>query len=414
MAGISAADVAKKAREAAEVTKKAQEARDSTQAARGGSIVTVGRNTAAESGSVDSVGVKSGLGYIGAGITQAYSGFNIYGTGVPAPLNNEHQGFTFFTRPLLNLSYDNITQDRSMTLMLTEAAESMPRAVRAFLDPVGAKGYAMLGKTDKRYIHPPHDSPLVDNNSAFLNVLSNTLLSLTGWPDPTVDTYTSKEGAYKESFSMMDGTCKMFGTWTMNASFRNIVTDPISYLMHVWTQYGSLVKEGVMDPRPELLLENEVDYMTRCYRFIMDPSRTYILKAAACGAAFPTANSLGAHFNFNSDKPFNRDVDQISVSFQCMGAAYYDPIILYEFNRVVSMFNPAMDALINNSSARMSAYVYIPPKYRLLFNSARFKYPRVNTLTSELEWWVRKDIYDEIMNTSDITGDYNGQSGYLI
>lgn len=393
---------------------RAREAFELEQKVRGSPVVQNGQATPSSDGIIDSVGVKGGLGYIDSAITQTYSGFNIFGTGTPAPLNNEHQGFTFFTRPLLNLSYDNIIQDRSFTLMLSELEESMPRAVRAFLDPVGAAGYTMLNNQSKRYMHPAHNSGLVDNNSAFLNVLSNNLLSLTGWPDPTVDTYTSKEGAYKEAFSMVDGTCRIYGSWILNASFRNMVTDPISYLLHVWTSYASLVKEGVLDPRPELILENEVDYFTRVYRFIMDPSRTRILKVGACGAGFPTSNSLGAHFNYNSDKPYNREVDQISVSFQCLGAMYYDPILLYEFNRVVSMFNPQMDALINDSSTRMAHYRYIQPKYRILFNSARFKYPRVNTVTSELEWWVRADVYDEIMNTSDITGDYNAQYGYLI
>lgn len=392
----------------------AKEAFALDQKIRGSDAVTVGSTATKRAGYVDSVGVKAGLGYLDSAITQAYSGFNIFNTGVAAPLNNEQQGFTFFTRPLLNLSYDNIIQDRSFTLMLAELEESMPRAVRAFLDPVGADGYQFQAKAGKRYSHPAFKSGLVDNNSAFLNVLTNNLLSLTGWPDPTVDTYTSKEGAYKEAFSMVDGTCRIFSAWPLSASFRNMITDPISYLIHVWTSYASLVKEGVLDPRPEFLLENEVDYFSRCYRFIMDPSRTYILKAACNGACFPTSNSLGTHFNFNSDQPFNREVDQISVTFQSLGASYYDPIILYEFNRVVTMFNPTMDALINNSSTRLANYVYIQPKYRVLFNTCNFKYPRINTETSELEWWVRKDVYDEILNITSVTGDYNDHYGYLI
>lgn len=374
-------------------------------------VATVGTLSKEYEGSVDSVSLKSGVGTIDSAISNTFRGTNYYNNGSAAPLNNEQQGMVFFTRPLMNLSYDNIIQDRSMTLMLSNEEYSIPRAIRAILDPVGANGYRMLNKEGPGYLHPPHGSGLVDNKSAFINLLSNNLISLTGWPDPYVDTYTTKGGMYKEEFSMVDGVSKIFNSYDLSANFRNIQGDPISYLFHVWTQYSSLVHEGVLDPRPEFILENEIDYNTRCYRLILDPSRRFVLKIGATGAGFPTTNSLGAHFNFNNERPFNRENDQLAITFKSMGAMYYDPILIYEFNRVVTMFNPSMDGLTEKSQKRSSALVYIQPKIKPLFNNMSV-YPRINPSTMELEWWISKADYEGVMKVSNLTGKFEDSKGY--
>lgn len=350
---------------------------------------------------IRSVSSKSGVGGLSSVISATYLGMNYFGNGSPAPANNEQMGLTFFTRPLLNLSYDNIIHDRSMALMITGAENSVPRAIRSYLDPLGAAGYT-LGNGGKGNVYTGFGSGLVDPLNPFIPLLSNNLLSLSGWPDPYVDTYTTKAGIYKEEFSMIDGFSKLYQAYDLTANFRNILGDPISYMFHVWTQYASMVKEGVMDPRPDMIIENEIDYNTRIYRLILDPSRRYVLKIGACGAAFPTSNSLGSHFNYNIDKPFNRDNDQISITFKTMGAAYYDPILIYEFNRTMDIYNPWLDANTEKSKLRDSQYRYVEPKYKQLFNY--LAYPRINIKTMELEWWVLKSQWDEVMTLNSKTG----------
>ena len=348
-----------------------------------------------------SVSNKTGVGGLKSVVSSAYLGINYFGNGSPSPANNEQMGLTFFTRPLLNLSYDNIIHERSMALMISGAVNSVPRAIRAYLDPIGAKGYQeTFGENTTQY--KGFGSELVDPLNPFIPLLSNNLLSLSGWPDPYVDTYTTKAGIYKEEFAMVDGFSKIYQAFDLSANFRNILGDPISYMFHVWTQYASLVKEGVLNPRPDMIVENEIDYNTRIYRLILDPSRRYVLKIGACGAAFPTSNSLGSHFNYNIDKPFNRDNDQISVTFKTMGAAYYDPILIYEFNRTVDIFNPWMDANTDKSPKRLGSYVYVEPKYKPLFNY--LAYPRINIKTMELEWWVLNTHYQEVMSLNSKTG----------
>jgi hypothetical protein len=354
-------------------------------------------------GLIQSVSLRSGYGQLKSAATAAFFGINHRGAGNPIPLNTDQYGLTFFTRPRLNLSYDNITRDRTLAPMMSMRRDSIPRAIRAYLDPVGARlgnpfggpdGIAVAGAASTT----AYPSTLVDDQSAFISILTNNLVSMTGWPDPYTDTYTSKSGLYKEEWSMIDGIAKIYNKFSLSTNFRNIVGDPISYLFYVWTQYASLVHEGVLDPRPEMVVENEIDYQTRVYRLILDPTRTYVQKMAACGVAFPLSISIGASFNYSDDKTFNADNDQVSVEFQAMGAIYMDPILIKEFNDTVVMFNQAM-----HDSTRRSTYVKLESVYKPLFNY--IGYPRIDPFTMELEWWVTKGDFQTIMGDTSLLGN---------
>jgi hypothetical protein len=317
---------------------------------------------------------RNGFGTFDSAMTMAYYGHNHQSIGNAIPINTDHYGYVFFTRPRMNLSYDNITSDRVFTPMLAQEDASVWRAVRAYLDPVGSR---------RKGGYP---SRLVDDLNPFIPILSNTLISLTGFPDPYVDTYTSKAGLYKEEWFMVDGFPKIYNTFDVTANFRNIVNDPISFMFHIWTQYAALVHEGKFDPYSDMVIENEIDYQTRIWRLVMDKTKKYVQKIGACGAAAPTTDSLGAAFNYNESKPYNDEIDQISVTFKCAGAMYMDPILVKEFNDVVQMFNIGMlDEL------RSTYYTKVPDAYKPLFNNSG--YPRIDPKTMELEWWIRTEDF---------------------
>jgi hypothetical protein len=152
-----------------------------------------------------------------------------------------------------------------------------------------------------------------------------------------------------------------------------------------------------------MIIENEVDYQTRIYRLILDPSRKYVQKIAACGAGFPISAPIGAAFNFESDTPINRANDQIQMTFRCVGAMYQDDILIDEFNRTVSMHNRDMET----DSSRASEMTKLTPEYFNLFN---FKgYPRINPDTYELEWWVNTADFKELLNSLGVTDDTNDE-----
>ncbi len=326
---------------------------------------------------IDIVSRLNGLGSLTSAQSNNFYGINHRGSGNPVPINTDNYGLTFFTRPRLNLSYDNIANSRLLTPLLTDDTTSVQRAIRALLDPDAA-----LDRRD------PITSALVDPQQAFMPLLTNNLLSISGWPDIAVDAYTSKEGMYREAYSMIDSVANFWGTYDITASFRTIAGDPITLLFLVWLHYASKVYTGELVPYPDMIIENEIDYNTRIYRLVLDPSRQFVQKIAACGAAFPMNSPLGNAFSFASDGVYNKENDQLQIQFRCMGVDYLDPITIEEFNEVVCQFNTGM-----RDQARSLTYRKLTKDETYAFNYQG--YPRINPLTNELEWWVDQYEYNQ-------------------
>jgi hypothetical protein len=333
---------------------------------------------------IDYMARGSGLGSLSESMVNSLVGLNHRGVGNPVPYNQDNQGMTFFTRPRMNLSYNNLSADRRLSILgagLGTSGGHYPMAIRQWLDPELCK--ALFQRGDRNL--------LIDPNMPFIPLLSNHLISLSGWPDPIAEYYNSDEGLAKETWGMVDGIDSIYSSYDLNATFRNIAGDPISLLFQIWVIYMSMVYQGRMLPYPDSEMLREIDYQTRIYRLILDPTRTYVQKIAACGACFPTSSALGQAFDYSSDSPFEQSrASQISIPFRCFGAIYQDPILLREFNDVSEMFNPAM-----NSLYRDKYMIKVPREVLSGYNYDG--YPRINMLTNELEWWDFKDRYEKRM-----------------
>jgi hypothetical protein len=325
---------------------------------------------------IDRVSRQSGIGELSSAVANNLLGFNHRGMGNPIPSNKDGYGLTFFTRPFLNLSYDNISQVRKLTPLLNNSSSTYQRVIRTLLDPIGARpDFSSKGANTR----------LVDTFSPFIPILSNNILSMSGWPDIAMDTYTSKPGIQREAWVMADGTSKLYDSFDIQVSFRNVEGDPITLLFLTWLHYISGVYDGSLMPYPEFIMENRIDYQTRIYRLILDSTKQYVQKIAACGAAFPYSSSIGAAFNFSSDKVFNSDSDQINVPFKCIGADYNDPVTIEEFNAVGVLANKDLE----NPGTR--GYVKLHPRQLTYFNY--YGYPQINPKTFELEWWVPQEVF---------------------
>ncbi|QVD49175.1 hypothetical protein LUCX_105 [Xanthomonas phage vB_XciM_LucasX] len=324
---------------------------------------------------LDYISRNSSIGSLSESMVNALVGINHRGSGNPIPYNQDNQGLTFFTRPAMNLSYNNLATDRRLSILGAGKGIKQghyPGSIRRWLDPEVDATLQAAGEA----------SLLNDPMMAFIPLLSNNLISLSGWPDPVAEYYNSAEGLAKESWTMVDGIDTIYSAFDLNASFRNVAGDPISLMFQVWLIYMSLVYQGRMLPYPDREMLREIDYQTRIYRLILDPTRTYVQKIAACGAAFPTSSALGQAFDFSTDSPFEQSrASQIAIPFHCVGAMYQDPILIQEFNDVVTLFNPHM-----HDAVRGSYLVQVPNTELLAANY--HGYPRIDPYTNELQWWM--------------------------
>lgn len=316
-------------------------------------------------------------------------GVNVRGNLPQISNNTDHYGITLFTRPRLNLSYHNLLADRRLHPLATDDRNSLRRAIRAYLDPAlhSGRARAYYGLTETI------DTPLVDPLNPFIPMLSNTLLSLTGWPDVVGDTFTSEEGVHGETFSMFDGRIYDYSAFTLTGNFKNIPGDPITTMMQSWIAYGANVYSGTMVPYPDAILYNEIDYNTCIWRLVLDVTRTKVQKIARVGAAFPTSSPLGNAFNFNTDRTVSEENDQLSVQFQCNGVMYNDPLSVHMFNDLVGLFNPNMLPSIPGDHSSPVVGVVQGTYERImhidLVNRHNYHlYFKINPATTELELYL--------------------------
>lgn len=297
------------------------------------------------------------------------------------PSNKDMPGLTFFVRPQLNMQRDNIRNVRQLASLLTSVPTSIQTYIRCMLDP-----RLMTGISYNTGSIPPINCPIVDNQSAFIPILTNNLTSMSGWPSIAVPTFTSKPGLYNESYSMVDGRVLNNEVFDLSVNFRNTRGDPVLYLFYVWVLYMSMVFEGRLVPYLDFITENEIDYNTRIYRLVLDYKKEKVTKITACNAAFPVGVPIGDAFDIPGDKPYSEANKEIGMRFKCMGVNYFDDILVKEFNDTVAIFNPSMA-----DDRRDSDMMPVPAAMIQAFNHRG--YPRIEPSTSRLEWYVPIESY---------------------
>ena len=341
---------------------------------------------------------KSGRGSSRDTLTNIFTGFNHRMAPLYVPKNVDNVGFTFFTRPDCNFNLANMSSSRKLLEVQRAGRGSQSAAIIGMLDPLN-EWLALDKKT--RYLGGPFAREVqFDNRCAFIPMLSNLLTSLTGFPDSTLDVWTSEEGLIREQVTYADSIYEVNNAFTLSAQFRNIDGDPITTYLNFMIDYISNVRRGTYVPRAENMFQRVVDYQSRVYRFVMDPTKRYIRKFGIANAVFPVTDGMGAAMNVSGNNPIITDTDQISVQYQAVGAYYSDPIIIQEFNDVVCIFNPDMLPISESTSE------FIPHGKNYMRKLSREEigifnyqgYPRINPNTYELDWWIYGDTYETILS----------------
>lgn len=337
-------------------------------------------------------------------------GNNLYGInhkqmGNAVPRSKDMYGFTFFTRPQLNLTKMNLSNYRGFYSMMTDNDMSYQKYTRLMLDPriVSSKEQGA-------------SSPFVDPLNPFIPLLTNNVTSVSGWPDISAPTYTTETGLYGQESGFVDGVTNHYESFDLDVSFKNFKGNPLIYFFHVWVKYETLVFEGVLNPYLDMITENEIDYNTRIYRLILDQNKKYVTYIGSTGASFPLNVPTGSIFDFSTDTPYNTKNEEISIRFRSFGFIAFEDILKLKFNQTVALFNPNMRAILKSDFNNLnqeavaresetilhkvhgSSYVKVPHSVAMggdMYDvglagiSLNHRcYPYINLVTNELELWT--------------------------
>lgn len=356
---------------------------------------------------LDNLFSSTGIGSLDKAIGLNQYGINYSQAPTLVPRNKEQSGFVFFTRPQLNMQGDNIRNLRSFYNLLTESSLSQERVIRCLLDPRLGAGYR-YGSGDSALTAPIITSPLVDNENAFIPMLTNNCLTLTGWPEEVMTTQKTKENVYRGVHTQPNGIATIIKDFTLNATFRNVYGNAVIKLIHYWILYMSATgTTGTLRPYPDFEAWDVLDCNTRIYRIVLDPQRERVTQIFATGAAIPVSNAVSAFADYNREAAISDVNKDFTISFECDGMIVMDPILFYTFNNTVAAFCPGM-----RDEYRNQAMVKLTKLEREFFKN--IGYPRIDPQTSAFEIWVPADLYATQARRMEpfLNPDYNQSREY--
>lgn len=286
---------------------------------------------------LDASFISAGWGEHNRQVINNFSKLNRFGTRFVMD-NYIRTGYTFITRPELNLSTPNLRTNRIMNLLRNDDPTSIQFMIRAYLDTRYARYHAL-----DRVLQ----SPFIDHHNPFFVLLSNNLTELSGGPTYQMEVFTEEGGFYGESQSMAIGSDSYKKPFDLQLSFIDPAGGPIDAVMKFWTKYMELINTGEMIMYPDQESERIMNYTVSIYRFMMDPSFRYIKKWVKYTGCFPINHQGASVFDFNTGNVYVDALRKFSIGFRCAGGASdpEDPIVIKEFNDLVERWFPTIRCL---------------------------------------------------------------------
>lgn len=306
-------------------------------------------------------------------LANTLKGIRILGPGVQmTPIADNVIGLFFVSRPVLNLSDENVVKSPRFAPFYKADINSLPGYVRGILDYRSANLY-------------PH--PLVDNKLAWIAPLTNLCKSSNGFPDLDLEVEKSTPGIRNQVHQSPIGILDENGSYTINATFHNPKPGIIPYLFQTWEYYIPEVRLGDndMEPSMEALTANYWDFDCRVYHFIMNKNLKNIESLYMTIQSIPTTFPMGAMSAIDNDATIRRGQgqDELTIQFSSVGARFDTFEVVDGFNGATVFFNENM-----GDDKRSSYYTQVQPSQ---FLSKQFSvYPWINLSTMELEWWTAK------------------------
>lgn len=268
------------------------------------------------------------------------------------PLNTMNYGYTFITRPRLNLTSANLVQNPILNTLYANDGNSVAFMIRALLDTRLCRGEPLFrggqqkfnGITEEaqEFVAAVEQSGLVDKYNPFFVPLCNGLKGMSGFPDFTIETETTEGDFFSGDFTFAKGSDMLNRTQELSLEFRDVNGSIILSCIYYWLVYIALVTRGIVMAYPDDIYEQRLNYTVSIYRFIMDPTRRTILWWGKATGCFPKAAPIGAMFNINQGEVTISSAGNFSIPFVANHVAYNDPGIILDFNRLMERYCPGI------------------------------------------------------------------------
>lgn len=295
-------------------------------------------------------------------LAQVYTNHDRFDNGMTPP-NDEYVGYTFITRPRLNLSDVNLAVDRVFAPMLTTSNTDAAFGLRCMMDTMYCKENTDRAKA----------CPLIDIRNPFAVLWCNAVRSVSGFDDPSVVTETTSPGYFREEQTYAIGGDEMNTTKDITIGFRDYPGAPVSSSFEYYRRYLTNLGIGLFVQYPCDIDANRLGYTVSIYRFIVDRTWKTITRCAKCTGCFPVHSTIGTAFNKNDGERRISSLDNFSITFKCNHIDYLDSIVLHEFNMLVRRYAGI------EKSAKVEAFGYEPQD-----NFSGIPYVRVGERGNEL------------------------------
>jgi hypothetical protein len=244
------------------------------------------------------------------------------------PSNNMHKGYTFITRPLLNLTNMQCMMDPHFVALMNEDPLTVPFAIRCLLDHRWADSHREMTR----------NCPLYQPASPFIPYVGNSVIGMTGWPDNVLYTETTEGGYFGEDLTLAIGTDRLSKTFDISVTFRDIQGSPVLALFDYWTKWIGNAADGIQTAYADAIESNRLDYTCSIYRFTLDPTQRYIMWWSKGTGCFPKSPPVGALFNMNQGEVFVEAAGTVTVPFTVNHVSYNDPRVLKQFNILMDRY----------------------------------------------------------------------------
>lgn len=339
---------------------------------------------------LDAVFKTAQLGLVNKSISQTLGGMRTGHRRLLTPSDRANQGYVFMTRPQINLTTRNISGFRPLFPLMNTDVHSLAAWIRGTLDPrwalVGDAGMD-ISENELTYEGKTFSSQ-VDIKSPFINVISNAVITVNGFPDIDAPTFTGEPNRIGASHMMTDGVDNLNMPLDITLTCRDMIGDPIYNLFRTLNAYQQQVYQGVVQRYPDFIMEDCIDYNVRLYRIKLSPDGEHIHSIASTYPGFVQGVAAGHKYDYSLNDPYEED-NIVSLRFMFSGAVYEDPVLLDDFNMTVMYANSEM----KNDKKGMTR---VPRQYLEYFSYERV-YPFIDIDKYVLQWWATNETYARVM-----------------